>query len=162
MRMLKVCVTLLQALDVKLERPKRFAPLQTRSLPIKAVQRAQLEDRINSVIVEVTYTAARSDKEATEKHKFQVEVPLRRKDPFYAKESPNNDLSFIFTYLDRDDTLQVAVAIPPKRPTFTTPRPPLILALHGAGVNVRDLGFAGNFNRQEQSWMIQPTGRTPW
>jgi len=39
---------------------------------------------------------------------------------------------------------------------------PVLLALHGAGVEASNSDWTGAYNRQANSWVLQPTGRTTW
>lgn len=77
---------------------------------------------------------------------------------------PNIPVTYTFTYLDFDDTLQYAIAMPPANVSRTcNGRPtPMTLYLHGAGVEIRDRDSHQVLSRQLESWVILPSGRTPW
>lgn len=96
-----------------------------------------------------------------------VHIPLIHRPAFWDASSSNQDHNaYMYSYLAPDHTVQLAAATPPKRTgrtaIHTEPRPPLILTLHGAGVDVRDLFFSNSIQRQNDSWSVLPTGRTPW
>ncbi|KAG2207488.1 hypothetical protein INT47_004236 [Mucor saturninus] len=68
---------------------------------------------------------------------------------------------FKFTFLDYDNTVQYAMA---KRPDILTsnPKKPIIIALHGAGVEADSSFWTKSIPTQPSSWILFPTGRTPW
>ncbi|CAG8556557.1 9213_t:CDS:10, partial [Ambispora gerdemannii] len=67
---------------------------------------------------------------------------------------------FKFTFEDFDGTVQYAIAIPPLEPI--TNCCPLLLALHGAGVEIEMPFWKNAIKRQTKAWVLLPSGRTPW
>lgn len=69
-----------------------------------------------------------------------------------------------YTFLDGDGSVQFAVATPPTSDCASgTPDPPIVVALHGAGVDVRIPWLAASVRRQRAGvWTVFPTGRSPW
>ncbi|RUP51139.1 hypothetical protein BC936DRAFT_149748 [Jimgerdemannia flammicorona] len=63
-------------------------------------------------------------------------------------------------------TTTKAMAIPPRklfRPsTDSSIPPPIVVALHGAGVEAESSFWTGAYRRQKAAWILYPTGRTPW
>ena len=75
----------------------------------------------------------------------------------------NEFVTYKYTYLDSDKTVQYAIATPPKNKTgLASDQRPVVMYLHGAGVDVRFKGVQRGLVAQETSWIIQPMGRTPW
>ncbi|ORZ23581.1 hypothetical protein BCR42DRAFT_405061 [Absidia repens] len=69
---------------------------------------------------------------------------------------------FSYTFLDFDGTVQYAKAKRP-RTLDANENKPIILALHGAGVDVmKDSFWTNSIDTQESVWVVFPTGRTPW
>ncbi|CAG8478874.1 3104_t:CDS:10 [Ambispora leptoticha] len=68
---------------------------------------------------------------------------------------------FKFTFEDFDGTVQYAIAIPPLE-LITTGTCPLLLALHGAGVETEMSFWKNAIKRQTKAWVLLPSGRTPW
>ncbi|KAI8642213.1 hypothetical protein BD408DRAFT_416979 [Parasitella parasitica] len=69
--------------------------------------------------------------------------------------------AFKYTFLDYDNTVQYAMA---KRPHLlnSEANKPIIVALHGAGVEADSSFWIDSIPTQKHSWIIFPTGRTPW
>jgi hypothetical protein len=97
-------------------------------------------------------------------------IPLVHKPAFWEHDNDKgSDNAYIYSYLAPDHTVQLATATPPRwRRTLGTHQaaldalPPVILALHGAGVDLRDMSFSHSIPQQNESWVILPTGRSPW
>ncbi|KAI8092831.1 uncharacterized protein BX664DRAFT_328258 [Halteromyces radiatus] len=69
---------------------------------------------------------------------------------------------FLYTFLDFDGSVQYAKA---KRPKVldANENKPIILALHGAGVDVEhDTFWTDSIDAQDSVWIVFPTGRTSW
>ncbi|KAJ3121874.1 hypothetical protein HK100_012200 [Physocladia obscura] len=68
------------------------------------------------------------------------------------------------TFMDYDNSVHYAMAVPPKNPCSSIGRAdcPVILALHGAGVEAENPSWTEAYKRQEFAWILFPTGRTPW
>ncbi|KAF7725436.1 hypothetical protein EC973_009610 [Apophysomyces ossiformis] len=79
--------------------------------------------------------------------------------------------TFQFTFLDFDGTCQYvihetnpwaeAMAKRPRRLNSDRNKP-IILALHGAGVEASEFFWTSSIKQQEYVWIVFPTGRTPW
>ncbi|KAL1923835.1 uncharacterized protein VTP21DRAFT_8815 [Calcarisporiella thermophila] len=65
-----------------------------------------------------------------------------------------------FTFLDSDGTVQYCMARPPLQPSVSTS--PILVALHGAGVEASMPFWTSAYRQQKNMWVLQPTGRTPW
>ncbi|CAG8683090.1 32561_t:CDS:10, partial [Racocetra persica] len=69
--------------------------------------------------------------------------------------------AYKFTFEDFDTTVQYAMAIPPSK--LCQPyRCPILVALHGAGVEANSEFWITAYKRQQNAWVLLPTGRTPW
>ncbi|KAF9277071.1 hypothetical protein BGZ68_009541 [Mortierella alpina] len=68
-----------------------------------------------------------------------------------------------YTLLDFDGTVQYAAAIPPSHPTSNpTDSAPVLVSLHGAGVEVAQSPFwLSEYTQRERTWIVLPTGRSP-
>ncbi|CAO3591357.1 unnamed protein product [Absidia cylindrospora] len=76
--------------------------------------------------------------------------------------SPIASPVFSYTFLDFDGSVQYAKAKRP-RTLDADENKPIILALHGAGVDVmKDTFWTNSIDAQESVWVVFPTGRTPW
>ncbi|KAJ9478048.1 hypothetical protein PHBOTO_001615 [Pseudozyma hubeiensis] len=141
----------------------RIAPSQVVVVPVRISQTAPIGSSVTTLDLDVSLTTVDApDRVIVTKI---VRIPLVHKTAFW--ESPTDDQdhhAYMYSYLADDGTVQMATATPPKqtRAALDAPLPPLILTLHGAGVDVRDLFFSNSIQRQEENWVILPTGRTPW
>ncbi|RKO98076.1 hypothetical protein CXG81DRAFT_4007, partial [Caulochytrium protostelioides] len=91
--------------------------------------------------------------------------------------------TYLFTYQDFDQLVQYAVVRPPMLPPTTAhmsagyPRDatvtgstssvsarrlPIVVALHGAGVDARSPTWTNSVAALPHAWTLFPTGRTPW
>ncbi|CAG8492394.1 12560_t:CDS:10, partial [Gigaspora rosea] len=66
-----------------------------------------------------------------------------------------------FTFKDFDATVQYAMAIPPLGPCHPH-KCPVLVALHGAGVETESEFWVNAYKRQQSAWVLFPSGRTPW
>ncbi|CAG8689132.1 15893_t:CDS:10, partial [Dentiscutata heterogama] len=73
----------------------------------------------------------------------------------------NFDGVYKFTFEDFDTTVQYAMAIPPLEPCHPH-KCPILVALHGAGVETQSEFWTDAYKRQKNAWVLFPTGRTPW
>lgn len=81
--------------------------------------------------------------------------PYRKEITLYNTASP----IFYYTYLDVDNSVQYAAAIPPRKTCEQMPRArcPIIVALHGAGSRAEWLiSYYGQF---DYAWVVAPSGR---
>ncbi|KAJ3218634.1 hypothetical protein HDU67_004687 [Dinochytrium kinnereticum] len=72
--------------------------------------------------------------------------------------------AYKLTFIDYDGSVQYAMARPPKKACSLGPKPscPVVLALHGAGVEAASPFWTDAYRRQDYAWLLFPTGRTPW
>ncbi|KAJ3314345.1 hypothetical protein HDU76_002435, partial [Blyttiomyces sp. JEL0837] len=68
------------------------------------------------------------------------------------------------TFLDYDNVVHYAMAQPPKKACSTNGARtcPVVLSLHGSGVEVSTPFWTSAHNRQDYAWLLFPSGRTPW
>ncbi|KAI8619925.1 hypothetical protein BC830DRAFT_1101631 [Chytriomyces sp. MP71] len=68
------------------------------------------------------------------------------------------------TFLDYDNIVHYAMALPPNKECSVANQAncPVILALHGAGVEASNPFWTEAYKRQDYAWVLFPTGRTPW
>ncbi|KNC98636.1 uncharacterized protein SPPG_06318 [Spizellomyces punctatus DAOM BR117] len=67
------------------------------------------------------------------------------------------------TFLDYDFSVHYAMARPPKKACADRQtKCPIVLALHGAGVEASSEFWTNAYRQQENAWVLYPTGRTPW
>ncbi|GAC92715.1 hypothetical protein PHSY_000270 [Pseudozyma hubeiensis SY62] len=140
-----------------------MSPSQTVAVPVRISQTAPIDSSLSSLVLNVSLTTISAPAEV--KLTKSVRIPLVHKMAFWQAASDEQDHhAYMFSYLADDGTVQMAAATPPKQTNaaLDAPLPPLILTLHGAGVDVRDLFFSNSIRRQDESWVILPTGRTPW
>ncbi|KAF9107795.1 hypothetical protein BGX29_004854 [Mortierella sp. GBA35] len=71
---------------------------------------------------------------------------------------------YIYTFRDFDGTVHYAAAIPPSDPiSQPSDSAPVLVALHGAGVETAQSPFwLSEYTQRERTWIILPTGRSPW
>ncbi|KAG0171994.1 hypothetical protein DFQ30_011370 [Apophysomyces sp. BC1015] len=69
--------------------------------------------------------------------------------------------AFQYTFLDFDGTVQYAMARRPKVLDSDVNKP-IILAVHGAGVEANTEFWTDSIQQQHSVWIIFPTGRTSW
>ncbi|KYR01215.1 hypothetical protein DLAC_02333 [Tieghemostelium lacteum] len=70
---------------------------------------------------------------------------------------------YLFTFLDFDSTVQYAMLTPPATSCGQTPELcNIMLALHGAGVEASYMGWVNAIPKQDNMWIIFPTGRRSW
>ncbi|KAI3476422.1 hypothetical protein L1887_61987 [Cichorium endivia] len=150
------------SISVELGIPLTLSPSQTLVIPTKLNQSAPLGASITSLDLSLTLRSTAGDTIAK-----AVSIPLIHKDAFWEASSDDQDHhAYMYSYLAPDHTVQLAAATPPRKPaaasTNQSALPPLMLTLHGAGVDVRDLFFSNSIKGQDECWSILPTGRTPW
>ncbi|GAK63729.1 uncharacterized protein PAN0_003c1937 [Moesziomyces antarcticus] len=147
---------------VKLGIPLTLSPSQTLVVPIKLNQSGPLDVSNTTLDLSLMLRSAAGDT-----INKAVSIPLVHKDAFWdASRDDQDHHAYMYSYLAPDHTVQLAAATPPRKPaaasTNQSALPPLMLTLHGAGVDVRDLFFSNSIRRQDECWSILPTGRTPW
>ncbi|KAK3839610.1 MAG: hypothetical protein J3R72DRAFT_492567 [Linnemannia gamsii] len=71
---------------------------------------------------------------------------------------------YLYTFRDFDGTVHYAAAIPPSNPeSQPSSSAPVVVALHGAGVEVAQSPFwLTEYTQRERTWIVLPTGRSPW
>ncbi|GAM18816.1 hypothetical protein SAMD00019534_019910 [Acytostelium subglobosum LB1] len=67
--------------------------------------------------------------------------------------------AYIFTFLDFDNSVQYAAATPPLYECGADIKCPILLTLHGAGVEASSTAWTGAYQRQNYSWTLFPTNR---
>lgn len=71
--------------------------------------------------------------------------------------------AFKITFLDYDLSVQHAMVRVPKQPcSSSTHKCPVVLALHGAGVEASNPFWTESYQQRENAWVLYPTGRTSW
>ncbi|ORX54950.1 alpha/beta-hydrolase [Hesseltinella vesiculosa] len=68
---------------------------------------------------------------------------------------------FRYTFVDFDESVQHAYTKRPRVLTTDTNKP-ILLALHGAGVDAGSSFWTNAIAQQEHAWVVFPTGRTAW
>ncbi|CEH16659.1 hypothetical protein CBOM_06587 [Ceraceosorus bombacis] len=143
--------------------------LQTRSVFVHIQQLAPVPMTFNSSgLVELEVEVfLRSSNPGMATQKLSVSFALRsRPSPFSSagRHLSARDASYTFTYPTADGALEHAVAIPPHSPPSYArgQSRPVVLGLHGAGVEATDSAWASSFTRHPTSWIVLPTGRTSW
>ncbi|KAN0124017.1 hypothetical protein V8E52_002507, partial [Russula decolorans] len=132
--------------------PTRFAPGQTRILPIRISQSKPFYGDALSLDVSI-FSVGPS-------WAFSVRVSVTQLGSW----SGTGAAAIRASYFSPDTTPIGFIALPPKNSIapLKTPTSP-ILALHGAGVDVLKQPFwVESLPRQQRSWIIVPSGRTPW
>ncbi|KAI9104846.1 hypothetical protein DFS34DRAFT_219605 [Phlyctochytrium arcticum] len=67
------------------------------------------------------------------------------------------------TFLDYDFSVHYTMARPPKNSCSAGDHKcPVILALHGAGVDASSPFWTDAYRQQDRAWILYPTGRTTW
>ncbi|KAH7044264.1 hypothetical protein BKA57DRAFT_469111 [Linnemannia elongata] len=71
---------------------------------------------------------------------------------------------YMYTFRDFDGTVHYAAAIPPSNPeSQPSSSAPVLVALHGAGVETAQEPFwLLEYTQRERTWIVLPTGRSPW
>ncbi|KAF8503727.1 hypothetical protein F5888DRAFT_1864250, partial [Russula emetica] len=132
--------------------PTRFAPGQTRILPIRISQSKPFYGdalSLDVIIVSVGLSWA-----------FSVRIPVTQLGHW----SGTGAAAIRASYFSLDTGPVGFIALPPTNSIalLKAPTSP-ILALHGAGVDVLKQPFwVESLPRQQRSWIIVPSGRTPW
>ncbi|SPO22073.1 uncharacterized protein UTRI_02075_B [Ustilago trichophora] len=160
-----VADTVHSPLQAELGHELRVAPRQTVVVPVKLTQSSALDANVTFLNLSLRLSAALDSDEA--RITKAVRIPLTNKLAFWEASSNDDDHNaYMYSYLAPDHSVQLAAATPPKRSgrilTQNGTLPPLIVTLHGAGVDLRDLFFSNSIRRQMENWSILPTGRTPW
>ncbi|CAB4492540.1 hypothetical protein RhiirA1_538356 [Rhizophagus irregularis] len=73
----------------------------------------------------------------------------------------NLDEFYKFTFEDFDESIQYAMIMHPKKHNKPN-KSPILVALHGAGVEANAEFWTNAYPKQEFSWILLPTGRTLW
>ncbi|KAJ1547299.1 hypothetical protein HK096_003514, partial [Nowakowskiella sp. JEL0078] len=139
----------------------KLAPGQPYPVPIEF-----FEDEISNIdwniTTSITVTLHLISLDSMNRFKIKHDlVKLKRKDWGAA---------YKITFMDYDGSIQYAMAKPPIDgcATSNVDKCPVILALHGSGVEAFSEFWVDSFNRQEQAWVrnvyliLYPSGRTTW
>ncbi|KAJ7093157.1 hypothetical protein C8R44DRAFT_399607 [Mycena epipterygia] len=149
-----VLATESEGLSVELLHPTRIAPSQMRIVPLRLVQKGQFTK--SKLEMNITLTSDADAKPLTVSVTLSINHLPRwsektlsaiRGSYFYAQEMPTAFSAF-----------------PPLLENIEHQKPqPPILCLHGAGVDIISQSFwIDSLPRQQHSWLITPSGRTPW
>ncbi|KAI0371785.1 hypothetical protein BV20DRAFT_1066969 [Pilatotrama ljubarskyi] len=141
------------SVQLEVVQPSRLAPSQTRIVPLKLTQ----TQRVDIENFNLTLTLSSGNVTAT----INVAVPIWNRELWTGADEQGRAYAKA-TYFFGTSTPTAFLAAPPNSPNDGPPRPP-ILALHGAGVDLFENDFwIQAIPRQRHSWIITPTGRTPW
>ncbi|KAF5391841.1 hypothetical protein D9757_001678 [Collybiopsis confluens] len=142
--------------------PFRLAPTQARILPLRLTQHKPLPDHDGSIGIKVTLT---KNGHAHQTLTLDVSLSVTHLPIWDRSLSPLNPVIKGSYFFGASDTMPTNfLAIPPRSPgNGGAP----ILALHGAGVDILAPSPAESFwaqalPRQDQSWVVIPSGRTSW
>ncbi|CAG8609169.1 1551_t:CDS:2, partial [Acaulospora colombiana] len=86
---------------------------------------------------------------------LDMNIPIAHKPLWWERKE---EVAYKATYLLGQTALYYMVK-PPKRPSPSTP---VIVALHGAGVEASHSFWTSSIPQRDESWIIFPNGRTPW
>ncbi len=147
---------------------RHILPGQTRPLQLYVKQSAPLDVAQDALRLAVVTCVSGAEEDRC--FAQQVSVPLRHRPSFHDRASaPDEHASFVYTYRSPFGTIDYAAAIPPRRPhpcsgaeSRAEPGGPVLLGLHGAGVDAADAAWAGAFVRREREWTLLPAGTTGW
>lgn len=135
----------------------RLAPLQTRPIKARLTTLMPVPDIIDHLKIRLSYQFGGDLTPST------VMIKLALKHVRLVGRDPTQIFSYRYTFLDSDDTLQYAAVVPPRNLTSSsTELTPALVYLHGAGVDVRAKNAQEALLPQEHSWIIHPSGRSPW
>ncbi|KAJ7756820.1 hypothetical protein DFH07DRAFT_473596 [Mycena maculata] len=138
---------------VELLRPTKIAPSQTRIVPIRIIQTKKYSQP--AIAMNLTLASDTDAKPVT----VSVKLPLQQLPRWTEK-----TLSAIKgTYFYAQEMPTAFSAFPPSLENIEgrNPQPP-ILCLHGAGVDIAQSFWIDSLPRQPHSWLVTPSGRTPW
>ncbi|KAJ6547143.1 hypothetical protein B0H19DRAFT_255176 [Mycena capillaripes] len=142
-----------EGFDVKLLRPTTIAPSQTRIVPVRIIQTARLTR--SALALRLTLTSDTGKSQTLSAALTVKQLPRWS----------NNTLSAITgSYLYAQEMPTAFSAFPPllENVEHQNPQAP-ILCLHGAGVDIMSQTFwIDALPRQKHSWLVAPSGRTPW
>ncbi|KAI9333717.1 hypothetical protein BDR26DRAFT_868064 [Obelidium mucronatum] len=132
----------------------KLAPGQIYPLPVEVD--FEFEESQGAVLSSIHFEIEMYDLD--EKDKFMVksaEFPIRMRvwgEPYK------------ITFLDYDNVVHYAMALPPAKICSAVGENncPVILALHGAGVEAENPFWTEAYKRQDYAWILFPSGRTPW
>ncbi|KAJ7197231.1 hypothetical protein GGX14DRAFT_545520 [Mycena pura] len=149
-----VLTTASRGFVVELLRPTVIAPSQTRIVPVRIIQTAQYSQ--STIGLTLTLTS----EQRNQRSDVSVELPIKQ----LPRWSLNNLSVISVSYFYAQEMPTVFSAFPPllENLEHQEPQPP-ILCLHGAGVDITSQTFwIDSLPRQQHSWLITPSGRTPW
>ncbi|KAG7092176.1 hypothetical protein E1B28_008545 [Marasmius oreades] len=139
--------------ELKLQKPTRLAPSQTRVIPLNISQSKPFTD--DAISLELTLSSTNSQ---STQIKLQILLPIKQLPQW----SVSNSSLVTGTYFYASHVPTFFVAKSPKFENGRVPRP-AVLALHGAGVDVITQTFWPDaLPQKDHSWIVVPTGRTSW
>ncbi|KAJ7771786.1 hypothetical protein B0H16DRAFT_1772103, partial [Mycena metata] len=141
-------------LDVELLRSTTIAPSQTRIVPLRIVQTARFTK--SALHIKLTLSSETQTKPMT----LSVSLPVKHLPAW----STNNLSAIMGSYFYAQEMPTLFAAFPPLLENLENQEPqPPILALHGAGVDiVSSTLMIDSLAPQQHSWLVTPSGRTPW
>lgn len=152
-------------LELSLQEPViRIAPQQIRLVSLQLSQRARLPSLQH---LQIELTLQKGDVGGRKMFRTDL-IPVRSRPAFWLsknEERASSEVAFTMTQLNKDGTVDYASIIPPRKSWESDSngaRPPVVLALHGAGVETKDEWWTGSIRRQTHSWIVMPSGRTSW
>ncbi|KAJ7684731.1 hypothetical protein DFH06DRAFT_1277353 [Mycena polygramma] len=140
------------AISVELLRNTTIAPSQTRIVPLRIVQKAPFREALFEVKLTLTSDTAKD---------LTLTVPLAVK---HLPSWSANLSAITGSYFYAKEMPTAFSAFPPllENVKGQEPQPP-ILCLHGAGVDiVSETFWIDSLPQQQHSWLVTPSGRTPW
>jgi pimeloyl-ACP methyl ester carboxylesterase len=142
----------------------RIGSLQTRPIALRVEQSSALAPDVEELDISFSIVSTEPHAHPT---RIDATIKLDHRPAFQdASECPPSELcDYLITYLSPFGTVDFAAVIPPKLPSDVIngkAEPPMILGLHGAGVDAADRVWPQAFNRQNHSWIILPSGGTGW
>ncbi|OCH95283.1 hypothetical protein OBBRIDRAFT_720837 [Obba rivulosa] len=131
----------------------RIAPTQTRIIPVRLIQTERFTKSELRLVLHLSLDSGG-------RGEFLIVIPIRQHPQWSSTTFPPTGIKASYFFASMMPT--AFLVTPPEEPNVGEPRPP-VLALHGAGVDIFELPFwIQALPRQGRSWIIVPTGRTPW
>ncbi|KAJ7043274.1 hypothetical protein C8F04DRAFT_1074310 [Mycena alexandri] len=140
--------------DVELLRNTTIAPSQTRIVPLHIVQTAPF--RKSTLTIKLTLSSETQTKPLT----LSASLPVKHLPAW----STNNLSAIMGSYFYAQEMPTLFVAFPPLLDNIKNQNSqPPILCLHGAGVDIVSSSMMiDSLAPQQHSWLVTPSGRTPW
>lgn len=140
-----------------------LAPLQHRQVKMQVSNMKPLPVDVTKVEVKISIRHMARKSPSSQTRSLLVCLPLKHRQIFSG--NATIPTPYKYTYLDVDQTVQYSIATPPRNMLahgHGQDKRPALLYLHGAGVDVRFVHTHRTFLSQNEIWIIQPSGRSPW